>query len=216
MKEEKEFFKRIKQKREEYKGLAVPAEEYIDYTIERGTTKSLSAFVEDLFAVFLAKKMNDKSLVFSVDKSTSIRFNEGERPKIFRPDLSVITSQNLMTQKVMTEYYDLKTDLGRQRDIKNFVTKKNEFIRSIRGKKGSMNIDGKKRDITFSENLKYKMVVLFSGNISQKQREINIEEVNKLECVELYTLWEHGDDIIEDEFKRLYEDFNVEQHLVSL
>lgn len=90
------------------------------FNIQRGQAKVLSGYVEDLFALYLAERINRKDLQFIVYKSTSLKIpNKHKATTTFKPDVSIITSDH-----VFTEYYDLKTNLGWNRDIEKYIKKK--------------------------------------------------------------------------------------------
>lgn len=198
-----EFYRQIKEIIKKCKTLYA---EDGGYNITRGQAKVSSGDIEDLFALFIAKKIDDTNLVYWVDKTISSRFEKGKRAKSFRPDLAIINSDN-----VLTDYFDLKTNLGWMRDIEKFVKKKDSFISQLKTKKGWISSNSSAtQKIKFSENLKYKIVVIYDGNISKKQMAKNIKIVDDLENVELYLLHNHQrNEINDDEFKKLYENLNV-------
>ncbi len=172
------------------------------FNIQRGQAKVMSGYVEDLFALYLAERINRKDLQFLVDKSTSLKMPYKHKATTFKPDVSIITSDH-----VLTEYYDLKTNLGWNRDIEKYIKKKNDFITEIRGCKGWIHF-GKdnNQEITISESLKYKMVVVHGGNINQEQLNKNIELVKSLENVELFILYDHYNQRFNiEDFNRLYD-----------
>lgn len=196
---ELDFFKKIQIHRDWCKNLA---EGNGGFNIKRGQAKVMSGYVEDLFALYLAERINRNDLQFLVDKSTSLKFSTEGKATTFKPDVSIINSDN-----VLTEYYDLKTNLGWNRDIEKYIKKKNEFISRIRGRKGWIHFSKYNvQEITFSENLKYKMVVIHGWNINQEQLNKNIELVKEFENIDLYILYDHYNqrNNIED-FNRLYD-----------
>ncbi|MDM1402192.1 hypothetical protein HX033_16095 [Myroides odoratimimus] len=196
---ELDFFEKINKHRDWCKDLA---EGNGGFNIQRGQAKVMSGYVEDLFALYIAKKINRQDLQFLVDKTTSLRFSKNGRATTFKPDVSIITSDN-----ILTEYYDLKTNLGWNRDIEKYIKKKSEFISKIRGRKGWIHFSKDNiQEITFSEKLKYKMVVIHGWNINEKQLNRNIEVVKEFDNVELYILYDHYNkrNNIED-FNRLYD-----------
>lgn len=196
---EEDFFRKIKEHQVWCKGLAECSN---GFNIKRGQAKVSSGYIEDLFAVYLAKRINRYDLQFLVDKTTSLKFSPNGKATTFKPDVSIINSEN-----VMTEYYDLKTNLGWNRDIEMYIKQKNDFISKIRGRKGWIYFSKEEiQNITFSSELKYKMVVVFGGNINQKLLAKNIEIVKEYENVELYILFDHYNNRnnIED-FNRLYD-----------
>jgi len=174
------------------------------FNIKRGMAHVTSGYVEDLFALYLAKRINRMDLQYLVDKVTSIRFSKNGKATTFKPDLSIINSDN-----VLTHYFDLKTNLGWNRDLASYLKSKNEFINKIKGKKAWIHF-GKDNDqvIHISEKLKYKMVVIYGWNINKEQMEQNIRIASEYENVELFVLNNLDDNktlIIGDiDFERLH------------
>lgn len=175
-----------------------------DYNIQRGMAKVISGYAEDLFALYLATKINRKDLLYLVDKVTSIRFSKNGKATTFKPDVSIINEQG-----ILTHYYDLKTNLGWNRDLTNYLKKKDDFIQKIKGKKAWIHFskDGVK-DIIISPRLKYKMVVLYGGNINKDQMLENIRLANSYENIELYILHQPQEDksnlVSLEDFNRLH------------
>ncbi len=180
-----------------------PAEGDGGFNIKRGMAKVSSGYIEDLFARYLAEKINRHDLQYLIDKPTSIKLSENGKAITFKPDLTILDSKN-----ILTHYFDLKTNLGWNRNIKDYMDKKDKFIKKIRGRKawirfGKDNV----RDISISPNLRYKMVVIYGGNINQSLLNENIRLVTDFECVDLYVLFNHYEDRIHTEdFLRLHED----------
>ena len=56
------------------------------YNIKRGMAHVTSGYVEDLFALYIAKKLNRSDLLYLVDKVTSIRFSKNGKATTFKPD----------------------------------------------------------------------------------------------------------------------------------
>ncbi|TPD65919.1 hypothetical protein [Flavobacterium microcysteis] len=200
---EQDFFDKIASHRNWCENLA---EGNGDFNIKRGQAKVSSGYIEDLFALYLAKRINRKDLQFLVDKTTSLRFSKNGKATTFKPDTSIINSEN-----TLTNYYDLKTNLGWNRDIEKYIYHKNEFINKIKGRTGWIHFSKKEiQSITFSNDLKYKMVVVHGWNISQEQLNKNIELVKNFENIEFYILYDHYNNRINTEdFDRLY-DFKSE------
>jgi hypothetical protein len=111
-----EFIHKIQQYR-------IDAEKLIEgdggYNIKRGMAHVISGYVEDLFALYVATKIAKKEIEFFVDKVTSIRFNESDKAKSFKPDLSIVNNN------VLTHYFDLKTNMGWNRDFVSYLEEKN-------------------------------------------------------------------------------------------
>ncbi|MRX38486.1 hypothetical protein GJU43_04310 [Flavobacterium sp. LC2016-23] len=154
------------------------------YNIQRGMAHVTSGYVEDLFALYLATKINRLDLQYLVDKVTSIRFSKNGKATKFKPDLSIINSEN-----ILTHYFDLKTNLGWNRDLASYLKTKNEFINKIKGKNAWIHFDKDNvQGIKISEKLKYKMVVVYGWNINREQMAQNIRIAKEYENVELFIL----------------------------
>lgn len=175
-----------------------------NYNIQRGMAKVISGYSEDLFALYLATKINRKDLLYLVDKVTSIKFSPKGKATTFKPDVSIINDQS-----ILTHYYDLKTNLGWKRDLTKYLKEKNDFIEKIKGRKAWIRFNNEeKREITISPKLKYKMVVLFGGNINKNQMLENIRLANSYENIELFILHKPQEDksnlISLEDFNRLH------------
>ena len=79
-----------------------------DYNIWRGVSHSISSQSEDLFALFIAEKLNDASLEFIVDKTMTFKMS-GKKSIQFRPDLAIVKNG------ILTHSIDLKMDMGYKR-----------------------------------------------------------------------------------------------------
>lgn len=174
------------------------------YNIQRGMAKVMSGYAEDLFALYLATKINRKDLLYLVDKVTSIKFEPNAKTTSFKPDVSIINEQN-----VLTHYYDVKTNLGWKRDLTEYLKEKNVLIDKIKGRKAWIRFSKyNTMHITISPRLKYKMVVLYGGNINKNQMLENIRLANSYENIELYILHQPQEDksnlISLEDFNRLH------------
>lgn len=174
------------------------------FNIKRGMAHVISGYVEDIFALYIAKKINRIDYQYLVDKVTSIRFSKNGKATVFKPDVSIINSDN-----VLTHYFDLKTNLGWNRDLQLYLKQKNDFINKIKGKKAWIHFSKEDvQNITFSEKLKYKMVVIYGGNINKTQLNENIRIAKEFENVELFILYKLLDDkehfVDLEDFERLH------------
>ena len=68
------------------------------FNIKRGQAKVSSGYIEDLFALYVATRINDHELDFFVDKTTSLRYSQKGRATSFKPDLSIVNNQNILTE----------------------------------------------------------------------------------------------------------------------
>ncbi len=109
--------------------------------IIRGTSHSISAIAEDLFAQYCADILPFKSSVILIDPQISfigsgLKNQSGKRPLLFRPDVC-ITVDN-----VITKVFDIKTDLGYKRtEIIGQVKLLDIFIKKIKGLNCDLKID---------------------------------------------------------------------------
>lgn len=200
---EEEFFQKVWNHQKECKQLS---EGDGGYNIKRGMAKVSSGYIEDLFALYLAKK-NKTDYLYLIDKITSLKFSKNGKSTTFKPDLSVISSNN-----ILFEYFDIKTNLGWNRDINDYMKKKNDFISKIKGRKGWIRFSQDEiLNIEFDHKLKYKMVVIHGGNINESQIEANKKCIEQYDNVELYILYDHYKNRINTEdFERLITDSIVE------
>jgi len=153
------------------------------YNIIRGTAHPVSGYMEDVFALYMAKRIDKISTQYLVDKLISIRFSKKGKATTFKPDLAILENNELK------EYFDLKTNLGWNRDLEKYLTKKNELISKIKGRNGWIYFSKDNvQEIIYSKDLKYKMVVFNAWNINPDQLIKNIEFASELENVEIFIL----------------------------
>ncbi len=153
------------------------------YDISRGTAHSVSGYMEDLFALYVAQKIGSKSNKYLVDKLISIKFSKNEKATTFKPDLTIIKENTL------SQYFDLKTNLGWNRDLEKYLIKKDRLIQKIKGRKGWIHFNKENiQEIQFSNSLKYKIVIFNGWNIRKNKLQKNIEIADKLENVEIFIL----------------------------
>jgi hypothetical protein len=178
--DKEEFIEKIQAHRKRCEGLM---EGDGGYKIRRGMAHVISGYVEDLFALFIAKNLNQNDLEYYVDKVTSIRFNQNEKAKSFKPDLSIVNNT------IMSHYFDLKTNMGWNRHFEEYLKEKNDFIDRLKGEKAWIHWDEKDQQITISPNLKYQMVVVFGWNINQKLLKENLIKAKAFSNVEVHVLY---------------------------
>ncbi|PKP48092.1 MAG: hypothetical protein CVT94_09385 [Bacteroidetes bacterium HGW-Bacteroidetes-11] len=153
------------------------------YNIRRGTAHVISGYLEDLFALYMAQKIGSKENHYLLDKIMSIESIEKKRATSFKPDLAILQNG------AVTHYYDLKTNLGWNRYLEEYLKKKDDLIKKIKGKNGWIRFAGEPiQNIVFSEQLKYQMVVFNGFNINPKDLQINIAYAATLENVEMHIL----------------------------
>ena len=178
---EVQFFEKVHQK---YKDSNHLLEGDGGYKIKRGMAHVMSGYLEDLFALYIAQKVNRKDVEYFVDKVISIRFSEHEKAKSFKPDLAIVDNG------VMTHYFDLKSNLVWNRNAENYMLDKNRFIEKLKGQNAWIRDKQDKSvlDIKISDALQYNMVVVFGGNINPTQMDNNFKASNELENVQLHVL----------------------------
>lgn len=202
-----EFFEKIQRKYVEANYLL---EGDGGFSIKRGMAHTVSSYIEDLFALFVAKKIDRKDLEYYVDKITSIRLSKNERAKSFKPDLMIVNNN------VLTHYFDVKTNLGWNRNAENYLVEKNIFIQKLKGNRAWITdkVDKTVKNITISENIKYNMIVVFGGNINKEIMENNIKVSKDLEYVSLDILYlnelkESTNGINYDAFNNIYKTLSI-------
>lgn len=181
------------------------------YDIRRGMGHSISGFVEDLFATYVANNLERKDLIFFVDKVTSFRLDGVLKSKSIKPDLLILKDTGLSSkEKIATHYYDLKTDIGYGRDMKERLQHWNDLILSVRGKNGWITVNGQHEfDIQFTQTIKYSVVIVFDWNVNKQILEENIAFAKNLPGIELYVLLNETEkkiNVNENEFNRLLTD----------
>jgi hypothetical protein len=154
------------------------------YKIKRGMAHVISGYVEDLFALYIAKNIGNKNLDFYVDKVTSIRFNPNEKAKSFKPDLSIIN------ENILTHYFDLKTNMGWNRHFEEYLEKKNDFIEKLKGRDAWIHWENGNQSIAISPELRYQMVVVFGWNINQNLLKKNLKKAKEYPNIEVHVLYE--------------------------
>lgn len=202
---EQEFINKIFEHSHKAKNLmADPGE----YNIQRGMAHSISGYVEDLFAVYIANRIGRKDYQYLVDKVISTRLEGKTRSKSFKPDLMIVNTTGLMTH-----YFDTKTNLGWNRDLRSYLREKCDFIKSIRGQKAWIHYaDKPAQTIEIAQDLKYQMVVLFAWNISPLQLKENRSiAAEYADCIDFHVLYTQKEqekneyELNEYEFDRLHQ-----------
>ena len=180
---------------EQYHKAHLLLEEKGEFDIHRGTAHPVSGYMEDVFAIYMAHRIDDSSLQFLVDKLISYKDSNDKKAITFKPDLAIIN------KGILTHYYDLKTNLGWNRELKEYLIKKNNLIERIKGKKGWVRFpkvdndkDAIKQDIEYSKELTYQIVVYNGWNISKEQLDENKEIASKLPNIKMHILHTWNED----------------------
>ena len=158
-----------------------------DYKIWRGVSHSISSQSEDLFALFIAKKLNDSSLEFIVDKTMTYKM-PGKKSIQFRPDLAIIN------KGVLTHSIDLKMDMGYKRryfETPEFETEEKKFstFREQTFESVSYRMNDHKVELKVSPKIKNQIVVISEKNEGKPSNRTDmIEAINMMDWVSIYYL----------------------------
>jgi hypothetical protein len=164
--------------------------------ITRGRSHSISSYVEDLFANFLAENLGKYE--FFIDQPVSVK---GRRNAIY-PDVAIVSDGKIVN------LVDLKMDLGwNRKGFIQFCKDKETLITDIRGKSCKIKdgITKKSRDLEIDSNLKYHVVIVNDGNITKEQMKQNIEGTKGLDnvCVYLLSAEQHPNTYEEEKLKNI-------------
>ena len=147
--------------------------------LSRGRSHSVSSQVEDLFAYFLSL-----NFVGEINYLIDQPLNHGKNQLC--PDIT------LVEQGVVCHLFDVKTDLGWNRDgLSAFCAKQSDRLRDFDGIELSAT-DGmtkKKYTIKSDGNLQYHVVIISGLNISSEKLSKQLIEVEKLDKVHVYVLY---------------------------
>lgn len=157
------------------------------FDIWRGVSHSISSRSEDLFALMVAQELNDKSLEFIVDKTFSMKINDGSNIQ-FRPDLAIVKG------KTLTHIIDLKMDMGYKRryhesEAFSKESKKFNLLREKDFASISYKRYGKRKELDVVKNIFSQIVVISERNEGKEQNRLDmIASINQLDWVEIYYL----------------------------
>lgn len=157
------------------------------YNIWRGVSHSISSQSEDLFALFVAEKLNDSTLEFIVDKTMTYKI-PGEKSIQFRPDLAIVKNGTL------THSIDLKMDMGYKRryfETPEFKTEERKFnaLRSQNFESVSYKNEGRKVELGVSSKIKNQIVVISEKNEGKSTNRTDmISAIKGMDWVEIYYL----------------------------
>mgnify|MGYP000746004541 CR=1 FL=1 len=154
-----------------YEGARNP--HYVSKRIRRGTNGSISSATEDLFANYIAERIED------VDIYVNQMFTLGR--KRFQPDIALVHDKKVLS------VFELKQDLGWKRAQENKIEPYAQQIKDLRDQ--TRNIPNKfnhekDRKVTF-RGLKRNFVIISDGNISKDLQAENralfetIEDTNR-------------------------------------
>ena len=159
------------------------------YNIWRGVNHSVSSKAEDLFALFIAKKIDRLDIELIVDKTMSYRTPDG-KSKQFRPDLAIVQNG------ILTHIIDLKMDMGYKRRYHETEKFKSEevmysLIRSQTNFPISYNQGPyiEPRFLAVSSNIKCQIVVISERNEGKSSNRTDMTaSINCLDWARIYYL----------------------------
>lgn len=155
------------------------------HNIWRGVSHSISSQAEDLFAFFVAEKLNDPSLEFIVDKHFSLR-KAGMKTIQFRPDLAIVKNG------LVTHIMDLKMDMGYKRryhEMPAFKTLETNINKLRAGDFDELSYNNRNVVLGCTSTITYQIVVVSEKNEGKaKNREDIVEAISELNWVDIYYL----------------------------
>lgn len=135
--------------------------------IMRCTNRIISAFVEDLFALYIKSHLRRKHLEIWIDPQITIpKLKNKSKKRIFtfRPDICIYNKKKNQVIAV----FELKMDIGYKRDIFCLqVGEKIKDLNRISFEKGKMNYCESK--FTFAKGIKWKYIIVSTGNAKKQQ-----------------------------------------------
>jgi len=166
---------------------------FLRKNLRRGRNHSVSSKVEDLFAIYIAeiissnedlpdhiKLLIDQPFTYTIDNKTYSIY----------PDIAIIKDMQVKSM------FDVKMDLGWNRDFYPFCKEKQDLVDEIRGRKVKAKDGTTKEEFnyTFSETIKYNIVIISNENISKKKREGNDIQISNLDKskIEFFALTENA------------------------
>lgn len=159
-----------------------------NFNIWRGVSHSISSKTEDLFALFVAERLNVENLEFIVDKTMSYKI-AGQNSIQFRPDLAIVKNG------VITHIFDLKMDMGYKRRYHEMDTFKKERIKfgifrnNEIEKELYYTLNNIRRYLNISSNIINQIVVISEKNEGRvDNRTSMIESIKVLDWVNIYYL----------------------------
>ena len=160
----------------------------IKKNIKRGRSHTISSQVEDLFAFYISEIISTEDLPNNIeiliDQPYSYKIDN--KSYTFYPDISIIKDN------IVIKIFDLKMDLGWNRDFSPFCIDKIHLIEEIRAKevKTKDGITKESKNYKISNDLKYNIVIISNENISEEMRTRNNTEIANLDASKLciYTL----------------------------
>ncbi|MEI8278794.1 MAG: hypothetical protein WCG87_03465 [Bacteroidota bacterium] len=150
--------------------------------IKRGKSHTISSQVEDLFALYISDIVNSKIEIL-IDQPIS--FSHNNVSKTIYADIAMIKDD------LIYQIWDIKTDLGWKRDIfPQFCKDKDELVNSIKSKdaKFKNREDNTSRQLKFSSDFTFNIVVISCKNISTIKHERVANETRQLQNVGVYFL----------------------------
>jgi hypothetical protein len=171
--------------------------------IHRGRIHSIYSLVEDFFGVYIDNLLQENNEYFQNNFEILIDYPfvcKAGKTKTFYPDIAVIKNN------VIIKLFDIKMDLGWNRNFLPFCEEKSNFMELLlKNKIVEIRKNNQKLIYQVSPLIKYNIVLISNENISKKDRENNIENISKNENLNIYILTEgvHLNNISEETKSKL-------------
>lgn len=192
-----------------------------DFNIWRGVSHSISSRTEDLFALFVAERLDIDGLEFIVDKTFT--YKVGTQNSIqFRPDLAIVRNG------LITHILDLKMDMGYKRRYHETDSFENERIKFeiFRNNEIEKQIyytrNRQRTYLNVSQNIINQIIVVSEKNEGRLDNRISmVRSINELDWVNIYYLTgdvhpnNYSETTLQDirinetEFDRMFNDINA-------
>lgn len=146
---------------------------YIKKNIKRGRSHSISSRVEDLFAVYISE-MLPENVEILIDQPFTYH---SDKTYAMYPDIAVIRNNEVV------KLFDIKMDLGWNRDFYPFCKEKQDFIDEIKGLqvKAKDGATKEQKIYKISDSVKINIVIVSNANISKTKREENEKRILTLD-----------------------------------
>ncbi len=145
--------------------------------VTRCKNRPISGLAEDTLAFYIAHHIDKKNSIF-IEPEVQVELQS--KRKMICPDVLILHPDCSVNQM-----WDIKMDLGRRRDsFAQFCNDKNKLVNELRGTKATFS----GREIIFSEELTFNIVVISDRNISKKKRKDNIQQTQSIPNVGVFFL----------------------------
>jgi hypothetical protein len=145
--------------------------------VTRCKNRPISGFAEDTLAFYISHHIDSNNSIF-IEPEVQVIL-DGEK-KMICPDVLILRPDNSVKQM-----WDIKMDLGRRRDsFVQFCNDKSQLVNNIKGTKATFS----GREIVFSDELTFNIVVISDTNISKQKGQSNIQQTRNIANVGVFFL----------------------------